>query len=98
MAVVIRREDIGGGRTRPVIKCNCGEEVLCMYFTNSCHNCNRDYNMSGQELAPRCQWGEETGESIADILAADIDAAEMEVELQRDREADQAEWDRADDE
>ena len=27
--------------------------------------------MSGQELAPRSQWGWETGESVADILAVD---------------------------
>lgn len=87
----VRREDIGGGRSRPVIRCECGSEIVCYNFTNTCE-CGIDYNMSGQELAPREQWGEETGESVADILAADIDAAEMEVELQRDREADQAEW------
>jgi hypothetical protein len=29
--------------------------------------------MSGHLLAPREQWGEETGESVADILAADSD-------------------------
>jgi hypothetical protein len=35
--------------------------------------CGADYNMSGQMLAPREQWGEETGETVADILAADSD-------------------------
>jgi len=47
--------------------CDCGKEVTLYGFTNTCE-CGRDYNMSGQLLAPRCQWGEETGESLADIL------------------------------
>lgn len=50
----------------------CGQEVTLSGFTNSC-KCGIDYDMSGQELAPREQWGEETGESVADILAADRD-------------------------
>lgn len=51
--------------------------VVCKYrcvtlqgFTNTC-DCGADYNGSGQRLAPRSQWGEETGESVSDIL--DID-------------------------
>ena len=53
--------------------CNgCGSEVVLSGFTNTC-DCGKDYNMSGQELAPREQWGEETGESVADILMADVD-------------------------
>lgn len=51
-------------------RCHCGAEVALSGFTNTCE-CGRDYNMSGQELAPRSQWGEETGESLADILAVD---------------------------
>ena len=47
--------------------CQCGEEVILDHFTNTCE-CGRDYNRSGQELAPREQWGEETGESLSDIL------------------------------
>jgi hypothetical protein len=56
--------------TVPAIgECNhCGEEVQLSGFTNTC-DCGVDYNMSGQELAPRAQWGEETGESLADILS-----------------------------
>jgi len=46
--------------------CCCGEEVYLDRFTNACE-CGRDYNSAGQELAPRSQWGEETGESYADI-------------------------------
>lgn len=33
-----------------------------------CEGCDRDYNSAGQELAPREQWGEDTGESLSDIL------------------------------
>ena len=49
-------------------KCVCGAEVEFSHFTNTCKKCNRDYNSSGQKLAPRSQWGQETGESLADIL------------------------------
>jgi len=49
----------------------CGEEVELTGFTNCC-SCGADYNMSGQLLAPRSQWGWETGESVADILMADV--------------------------
>lgn len=75
MTRTIRRENIGNGRQRAVIACSCGREVLCMNFTNTCE-CGADYNMSGQQLAPRDQWGEETGESVADILRADTDPFE----------------------
>lgn len=50
----------------------CGEILLCMTNTNTC-DCGADYNMSGQILAPRSQWGEETGESVSDILLGDSD-------------------------
>lgn len=48
----------------------CGEDVHLHGFTNTCE-CGADYNMSGQLLACRSQWGEETGESLSDILSAD---------------------------
>lgn len=48
-------------------KCDCGREVVLDGFTCPC-DCGRDYNSSGQLLAPRSQWGEETGETAADIL------------------------------
>ena len=52
--------------TIPAIgKCECGEEVYLSHFTNTC-DCGRDYNMSGSLLAPREQWGEETGEHWTD--------------------------------
>lgn len=43
-------------------QCDCGEVVHLERFTNTCQGCGADYNMSGQILAPREQWGEETGE------------------------------------
>lgn len=49
----------------------CGEELECTKFTNTCPECGTDYSTSGQQLAPRDQWGEETGETEADILAID---------------------------
>jgi len=49
--------------TEPAIgKCSCGEEVILSSFTNTCDKCDSDYNMQGDLLAPRSQWGEETGE------------------------------------
>ncbi len=41
--------------------CECGKEVELSHFTNTCE-CGADYNFAGQRLAPREQWGEETGE------------------------------------
>ena len=55
-------------RIPAVLKCDCGREVRLDGFTCSC-DCGRDYNSSGSLLAPRSQWGEETGETAADILA-----------------------------
>ena len=74
MTDIIRRERVYRPRNygyygymAPVIKCTCGEEVVCGFFTNTCE-CGRDYNAFGQLLAPRSQWGEETGEHLSDIL------------------------------
>lgn len=51
--------------------CACGCEVELDRFTNTCERCGREYNSAGQELAPREQWGEETGEYLGDILRVD---------------------------
>ena len=45
----------------PVLRCDCGARVPLWDFTNTC-DCGADYNFAGQRLAPRSQWGEETGE------------------------------------
>lgn len=55
------------GVSERIGKCECGCEVYLSHFTNTCDGCQRDYNMSGQELAPREQWGEETGEQYSDF-------------------------------
>ena len=46
----------------------CGTEVELGHFTCTCAKCGADYNWGGQRLAPRSQWGEETGENLSDIL------------------------------
>jgi len=69
MKIIKHREN----RQPAIGLCDCGEEVVLGGFTNTCHNCGADYNSSGQRLAPRSQWGSDTGESVADILMADTD-------------------------
>ena len=49
-------------------RCDCGEKVYLDGFTNTCDRCETDYNQNGQRLASRSCWGEETGESLSDIL------------------------------
>lgn len=48
-------------------KC-CGLWIELHSFTNTCPKCHSDYNSSGQRLAPRSQWGEETGEHWTDCI------------------------------
>lgn len=56
-----------GPLVSPVIRCECGvEDVICDSFTNTCEHCGADYNFNGDMLAPRSQWGEETGERWED--------------------------------
>ncbi len=55
-----RREFIDGRRTT-IVKC-CGHDICCEAFTQTCRKCGADYNFGGTLLAPRSQWGEETGE------------------------------------
>jgi hypothetical protein len=48
--------------------CDCGQK-LKMYRPGAdidCDRCHRSYNSFGQLLAPRSQWGEETGETAFD--------------------------------
>lgn len=54
----------------PVIQClRCQSEVtLADAWLSTCSRCGADYNGSGQLLAPRHLWGEETGEHPADLL------------------------------
>lgn len=51
------------------IKCNnCEEEIVLVNSPTITCECGTDYNCFGQELAPREQWGWETGENIVDIM------------------------------
>lgn len=50
--------------------CDCGRKVHLMRGTNPC-SCGLDYNMFGELLAPREDWGEETGEHWTDIVMGD---------------------------
>jgi hypothetical protein len=50
-----------------IVEC-CGEQLECYGFTNTCDLCGADFNSAGQRLAPRSQWGEETGEHPSDIV------------------------------
>lgn len=59
--------------TPKVITCDCGREVDCSGFTNNCE-CGADYNWNGTRLASRSQWGEETGETAADIMNCDLES------------------------
>ncbi|HUU60093.1 MAG TPA: hypothetical protein VMZ50_11160 [Phycisphaerae bacterium] len=59
--------DDGREVSRLVIRCDCGLKVYCTGNINAC-KCARDYSLSGQVMAPRSAWGEETGETAADIL------------------------------
>ena len=67
----IRAEDFSY-YTKTVGKCQCGGKIYLANFTNTC-DCGRDYNTSGQLLAPRSQWGEETGEHWSDCYSGDLD-------------------------
>lgn len=57
-------------RVPGVISCDrCAHQVdIDDSWLNTCPHCGADYDGSGNLLAPRSQWGEETGESLADIL------------------------------
>ncbi len=55
---------------RKLGRCECDHEVQLLKFTNTCGECGRDFSMNGTLLASRSQWGEETGESVDDILQA----------------------------
>lgn len=49
------------------LQCECGAFLPWPGFGRdyTCDRCRRDFNSAGTELAPRCQWGEETGEDAS---------------------------------
>ncbi len=69
MKIIRRFKYVENGPNIPMrIECTCGHKMDTPDFTNTCV-CGRDYNSCGQQLAPRSQWGYETGESVSDILS-----------------------------
>lgn len=42
--------------TNKIVKCYCGEEIICREFTNECGDCGELYNKYGQHLNPREEW------------------------------------------
>jgi len=68
MIEITKRNDNG----RPEeYRCHCGATI----YSNGpgrdidCPKCGDNFNSAGQQLAPRSQWGEETGETAADYDA-----------------------------
>lgn len=59
-------EDIHRWTSPAIGECDCGAEVSLGNFTNTCDQCGADFSMSGQRLAPRSQWCEETYPETAD--------------------------------
>jgi hypothetical protein len=57
-------------RRKKTVEC-CGNEISLDHFTNTCPDCESDYSFDGSRLAPREQWGEETGEHWTEIIYAD---------------------------
>lgn len=52
----------------PIVECLCGKPLeLHDASENDCKECRAICNGFGQFLAPRSQWGEETGESLFEI-------------------------------
>ena len=59
-------EEMWSGKMRrfKMIRCDCGCELtLHNWWSTEC-DCGTEYNGGGQRLAPRSQWGEETGETF----------------------------------
>lgn len=48
-----------------IVTC-CSEDLFCENFTTTCPHCGGDYNGNGSLLAPRLQWGFDTGEHWTD--------------------------------
>lgn len=60
------------GKVLRVLHCPCGTNFEILdWFMDDCPSCGQLYNGAGQALRPMDQWGEETGESLADIFDQD---------------------------
>lgn len=66
-----------GGRIPAIGECDvCRNPVTLAHFTNTCDKCGADYNSAGQHLAPREQWGEDTGEHWTECIGPFPDESE----------------------
>lgn len=66
----VRRKFFDYSRTyyhSPQGKC-CDQWMDLGSFINTCDICDADYDSNGSRLSDRQFWGEETGETLADIL------------------------------
>lgn len=65
-ATIIKRTEEGRALE---YRCHCGAtfEGNGPGRDIDCPKCGSEFNSSGQQLAPRSQWGEETGETAADF-------------------------------
>ena len=66
--------------TPAILECDCGEEIPLYGFTNTCE-CGTDFSRSGEKLAPRSQWGWDTGETVDEILSIDTPGYHMDWEF-----------------
>jgi hypothetical protein len=58
-----------GDRRLVSLVCHCGARVEMTGRPGAdtqCDKCGTEFNSAGQTLAPRAQWGEETGETAND--------------------------------
>lgn len=55
------------GAVLRILICDCGQTFeLVDWWAEACPGCGIEYNGAGQKLAPRSQWGEETGETFVE--------------------------------
>lgn len=56
------------GKVLRLLSCDCGTQfIIADYWEDQCPGCRQLYNGAGQKLVPAQYWGEETGETLADI-------------------------------
>jgi hypothetical protein len=63
--VASRRIQVCTGDHRVTEIVCCGDRMICADFTNTCPTCGKDFNWNGTLLAPREEWGWDTGERFS---------------------------------
>jgi len=64
---IVKKRD-GPGDPAIGICDQCGRRVTLHGSFDCICECGAEYTLFGQRLAPRSQWGYETGESLSDII------------------------------